>query len=169
MVDVLKEIPKELPNSRTTVTTKIPPGGKSVSGYADQIILTSDNIYTLYVNGKEIATDKDWTKAESYKLGLKSGMLVCVMSSDFAKDTRTVGLACLLYNGKKVYSSPHNWYYHKNPPRDWLTSNNLSGWKKAAIKSNADRPTSKIKGLEKTTWMWSPEKNYRLYFKFIVP
>ena len=179
VTDLLKQIPKAgsrphpgQPTSARTVhiapsQTTIPPTGLKAHG-PNKIVITCDNVYKLYVNGKFTGTDNKWETAETYQLNLDPGDVITVEATDLGNGLDTVGFACLVYDSKKVKSTPHGWYYKTQKPAEgWQKSKNVTGWKVLSPIRKPQRPIKTIKGLEKSCWGWSKEKEPKLYLKYI--
>ena len=170
--DILNPPPKDSSTDSQLTEEKpaIPPEGLEAPDEKNGITVTCDNVYQLYLNGKLIGSDNKWETAEIYKTGLREGDIICIIAEDLGNGRDTVGLACLVYDRRKVFSTPHNWYYTtEKPDEKWFKSSSVENMQILKAIKKPKRPINKIKHLEQSSWAWSEEANKKLYLKFIVP
>lgn len=91
-----------------------------------EIVLTCDNEFVLYVNGKRVAASKDWTQPQRVditKFTIKGKNLIAI---EAANQGGPAGLIASIQwrekgSGPRQLVTDSTWVYSTNPPKEWRT------------------------------------------------
>ena len=140
---------------------------KTISTTTNEIKVTADNAYTLYVNGSEIGSGNNWKSVKTYEFPLKYGDTIAIEATDYGWIAGLI--AEITYNDKTIVTDS-TWKCSIYKEDNWSQPGfDDSSWNQAIEHTiNSGWPWGKINNISNSAkWIWSGDEfnDNKVYFR----
>ena len=175
----------ELSDTERNTRRKKPMPPRRAKPVRAEIIVTCDDSYSLFHNGRHLSQQGSWTTVEKYRIAIRKGDVIAVVGTDNTNGAKSAGLFCTIRTvDGRVFPSGTGWVCAAAAGADWMTTPGVAGF--GPISTQNVHPWHRtrkypapgaFKGVNVApgfphapgSFMWSPANVKTVHFKFVVP